>query len=247
VDLRINKNVDLVGKIFGRLTVLEHVGKDKNNNNIWLCECSCSEHNRIIVPTKELNNGHAKSCSCLSRDMARERFKKYNKYNLNGEYGIGYTFDDREFWFDKDDYEKIKNCYWFFDKKGYVVTNMEDTVKSLHQIILNNPNKIYNEVDHKDRIKMDNRKESLRYSTAVENRRNASKRSNNTSGVIGVYWHKINLKWIAQIVPYKGKTKNLGSFDDIEEATICRLKAELKYFGNEYAPQRHLFEQYGII
>ena len=31
-----------------------------------------------------------------------------------------------------------------------------------------------------------------------------------------------------------------------EEAIRTRLKAELKYFGNEFAPQRHLFKKYGI-
>ena len=34
-------------------------------------------------------------------------------------------------------------------------------------------------------------------------------------------------------------------FDKIEDAIKARLEAEKKYFG-EFAPQRHLFEQYGI-
>jgi len=38
----------------------------------------------------------------------------------------------------------------------------------------------------------------------------------------------------------------LGVHSDKEEAIKIRLKAELKYFGLEFAPQRHLFEQYGI-
>lgn len=38
----------------------------------------------------------------------------------------------------------------------------------------------------------------------------------------------------------------LGKFTEKEEAIRTRLKAELKYFGNEFAPQRHLFKKYGI-
>ena len=36
-------------------------------------------------------------------------------------------------------------------------------------------------------------------------------------------------------------------FKTKEVAIISRLKAELKYFGKEFAPQRHLFEEYGIL
>ena len=37
----------------------------------------------------------------------------------------------------------------------------------------------------------------------------------------------------------------LGSFSNKDDAIKARLNAEAKYFG-KFAPQRHLFEQYGI-
>jgi len=37
----------------------------------------------------------------------------------------------------------------------------------------------------------------------------------------------------------------IGLFDNKDDAIKARLKAEKKYFG-EFAPQRHLFEQYEI-
>ena len=46
----------------------------------------------------------------------------------------------------------------------------------------------------------------------------------------------VNKKWI-----------HLGIFNNLEEAIIVRLKAELKYFGIDFAPQRHLFEKYNIF
>ena len=37
----------------------------------------------------------------------------------------------------------------------------------------------------------------------------------------------------------------LGYFDDIKDAIIARLQAEKKYYG-EFAPQKHLYKEYGI-
>ena len=37
----------------------------------------------------------------------------------------------------------------------------------------------------------------------------------------------------------------LGRYSNKEDAIKARLEAEIKYYG-EFAPQRHLFEQYGI-
>lgn len=39
---------------------------------------------------------------------------------------------------------------------------------------------------------------------------------------------------------------HLGSFSDKEDAIKARLQAEAKYF-KKFAPQRHLFKQYGIL
>ena len=41
------------------------------------------------------------------------------------------------------------------------------------------------------------------------------------------------------------KNISLGSYETFEEAVKARLEGEKKYFG-EFAPQRHLFAQYGI-
>ena len=46
--------------------------------------------------------------------------KKYNTYDLTGEYGIGYTSKDEEFYFDLEDYDKIKDYCWRITMQGYV-------------------------------------------------------------------------------------------------------------------------------
>ena len=54
--------------------------------------------------------------------------------------------------------------------------------------------------------------------------------SNNTSGVIGVWWNKQLKKWQAMIY-YYGKSKHLGYFINKEDAIKVRKEAEIKYFG----------------
>lgn len=51
-------------------------------------------------------------------------------------------------------------------------------------------------------------------------------------------------KWKATIKVNKKKV-HLGTFVSKEDAIIARLKAEKKYYG-EFAPQKDLFEQYGV-
>ena len=67
----------------------------------------------------------------------------------------------------------------------------------------------------------------------------------NTSGVIGVYWDNTHGYWTASL--QKDKTRVFQKhYSDFDSAVIARLNAEVKYFG-EFAPQKHLFDQYGII
>ena len=57
---------DLIGKIFGKLTVIEKTKKrTKNRNIIWKCQCDCG--NICEVPTTHLNSGHTSSCGCLKQ------------------------------------------------------------------------------------------------------------------------------------------------------------------------------------
>ena len=51
-------------------------------------------------------------------------------------------------------------------------------------------------------------------------------------------------KWCASITVDK-KRIIIGYFYKKEDAIVSRLKAELKYF-QDFAPQKHLFNQYNI-
>lgn len=238
---------DLTGEKFGRLTVMyqteDYVTPKGKHEAKWHCVCKCG--GTVDVIGNSLRDGSTKSCGCLRKENAYIANKKYNKYDLNGTYGIGFTSNtNKEFYFDLEDYDLIKDYTWSecIRKDGYrTLLSRDINTKKLilfHQII---GCKNY---DHINRNTLDNRKENLRMCTHQENSRNRSKQKNNTSGFIGIYWNKSKKKWTSQIHINK-KVKFLGIFEDKEEAIKVRLQAEADYYG-EFAPQRHLFEQYGI-
>ena len=84
-------------------------------------------------------------------------------------------------------------------------------------------------VDHKDRCKTNNHISNLRFATISENGQNASMQSNNTSGVVGVSFHKNNKKWEVKI-KVNGVKKHLGYFINKDDAITARTNAEIQYF-----------------
>lgn len=61
------KFIDLTGKKFNELEVLECVGKRETSRNkyYWLCRCSCGEY--LEVRGDSLVYGHTRSCGCLQK------------------------------------------------------------------------------------------------------------------------------------------------------------------------------------
>lgn len=57
---RVKKNEGMVGKKFGKLTVLKQMPSSKFKNIMWECLCECG--NKTVVAGFKLRNGHTKSC-----------------------------------------------------------------------------------------------------------------------------------------------------------------------------------------
>jgi hypothetical protein len=87
-------------------------------------------------------------------------------------------------------------------------------------------------LDHKDGNPFNNSFGNLRLATDVQNAQNHRIRSNNTSGITGVYTAPKG-RWRAYITVNKDH-RFLGNFDRKEDAIEARKAAEEKYFG-EYA------------
>ena len=70
--------LDLVGQIYGRLTVLEKAANVGANSG-WRCRCECGTER--IVSSCHLRTGHTTSCGCAQRDAAKASFTKHGLRN----------------------------------------------------------------------------------------------------------------------------------------------------------------------
>ena len=68
------RKANLLGRTFGRLTVIENVGVGS-----WRCRCDCG--NETVVSSCNLLKGNTKSCGCLKTELQRERLTKHGKTN----------------------------------------------------------------------------------------------------------------------------------------------------------------------
>lgn len=71
----------MVGQKFGRLTVLERAGRDKQRQALWKCQCDCG--NITTVRGSNLRNGHTQSCGHHHRGhtnylKGKENYAEYN-------------------------------------------------------------------------------------------------------------------------------------------------------------------------
>jgi hypothetical protein len=63
--------IDLTGRQFERLTVVNRTINHKRKGAYWLCRCVCGKE--TIVATNQLNMGYCKSCGCLREENKRKR------------------------------------------------------------------------------------------------------------------------------------------------------------------------------
>lgn len=230
--------IDLTGQKFGRLTVLKRA-ENRGKRVYWLCECECGKEK--IVSSTDLKCGNTKSCGCLQIE-ARHNKRKYNQYDLSREFGIGYDVNKKEFYFDLEDYDKIKGYTWYTTNDGYIRAKINKEYVGLHSFLVEHKDGTW--IDHRNGDPKDNRKQNLRVATYAQNGMNKRFMSTNTSGVLGVYLNKRANFWCAQI-SVDNKTIYVGGSKDKNKAIKMRLNAEKEYYG-EFAPQQYLFEQYNI-
>lgn len=233
--------LNLIGQRFGRLVVKARADdyidpKSGKHKSRWLCDCDCG--NEKIVEGRNLTNGKVVSCGCYHKEVSSitaktkiSHGKKYNTYDLSGKYGIGYTTKGEEFYFDLEDYDKIKDICWYINNKGYVIGHSNKKAIKMARLIMNVLNDETVVVDHiRSDNKNDNRKSNLRITTQENNARNHRVSKNNKSGHTGVWWNKSINKWRAYI-RYKNKHITLGEFINKEDAIKAREKAEKEMFG----------------
>lgn len=198
-----------------------------------------------------------RKCSVCGIDKEVWRFRRQDLYckkhyfemyhfgeikNLNGKRKKN-VFIDQESWteiyydngevglIDKEDRVHVEKEYWGVNSQGYSHARIEGKLIRLQRYLLNFPDAV---VDHKNRNKLDNRKENLRICSQNNNSKNLSVKSNNQSGVAGVSRIKSTGKWRARIMVDRREI-NLGHFVHFEDAVTARRLGELNYYG-EFAP-----------
>ena len=237
--------IDLTGQRFGRLVVIKLSTPKGTKHHKWLCKCDCG--NECVVLGYNLVGGHTKSCGCLNKEVVSQLCKSKARkitYSFYEDYVIGDDGCGHQFMIDNDDFDRIKERHWTYSK-GYWSTYIKIDDKrmrvGMHTFIMQ-PKDGY-VIDHVDRNRSNNRKYNLRQATVSQNSMNKTLRKKN-SGITGVMPDKRRNKWRAFITLNK-KYICLGRYADKDDAIKARLLAEVKYFG-DFAPQRHLFKQYGI-
>ncbi len=133
------------------------------------------------------------------------------KVPLRGKYGEGLFAE-----VDEEDLARLLKFRWVVTKPGYAVRSRLGGLQFLHNEVLGISVPVKGtEPDHRNRNKLDNRKENLRIGTTSDNRRNVF-RSDNSSGCKGVYRRNSRPNgnpWFVQI-----DGKYLGSFKTFAEA-----------------------------
>ena len=86
------------------------------------------------------------------------------------------------------------------------------------------------EIDHRNTCRSDDSFFNLRHATHSQNAQNASIRTDNTSGIKGVFWHKYSASWVARLQS-NGKQKCVGYFISKEEAGNALHEARERLHG----------------
>ena len=75
--------IDLTGKKFGKLTVIERA-ENRGNETFWKCKCDCGNTKKING--SKLKNGHTKSCGCYKKEISHAY--KGNNSLINKTHGM---------------------------------------------------------------------------------------------------------------------------------------------------------------
>ena len=115
-------------------------------------------------------------------------------------------------------------------RSGYRRVKVNGCIYLEHRLIFLYINGMFpiNQVDHINHVRDDNRWINLRLATNTENSKNNKQRVDNTSGSVGVIWHKGINKWNA-VISIDGIRENLGFFKEKNHAMIARWMAEDKH------------------
>lgn len=223
---------DLTGLIFGDILVKYYIGKNPTGKHpTWGVECmECGKS--YTMQSTHLKN-KVKGVGCGNGCTVRINQVIHTEDGVSLVDVSTEAFPDKICIVDTEDYHKyMTGNKWYaysspHSKNYYVYAKINNKRVALHKLICDNINDKTLVTDHINGSGLDNRRINLRSVTISENMRNMTRSVRNTSGVIGVSWHKTNKKWLVTIRTSVNVNKYLGYFENFEDAVAARKQAEL--------------------
>lgn len=210
-----SRRVDLVGKKFGQLTVVESLGSDGKNG--WhLCQCSCSEFTKVMTRNLKV----IKSCGCLAE---LNRFTK----ETTTTHGMS-SSDTYKTWTSMIQRVTNPNNKRFSDYGGRGITVCEKWLdfEGFYEDMGDRPEgKTLDRVDNN----LGYYKDNCKWSTLSEQQSNR-RPSKSSKTRLGVSFCKQTQKWKARLVVDKTPIW-LGRYSEYEDACSAVEFAEIKYLG----------------
>ncbi len=100
--------IDRTGNVYGRLTVIDYVGRVHKKHHVWQCLCTCGTVTN--VQGDSLHNGDTKSCGCLRTETTSQRTSSHKATN---------TAEYRSFSHAKNRCENLNTgAYQHYGKRG---------------------------------------------------------------------------------------------------------------------------------
>lgn len=206
---------DLAGKRFGYLTVLGMKQNGKTRKS-WTCKCDCGKV--IVLGESRLlrtkNRRPDKSCGCMQLKYNGNSVKHYPLYQVWNSM-VRRCYDDT-----MDNYER-------YGAKGVEVSSeWRNDFNTFLEWALNNGYKKGLTLDRTDGNKGYS-PYNCRWVTYYVQEQNKDISNRNTTGHVGVTFTEG--RGYRSYISRNGKRKNLGSFNNLEDAIKARGKAEEHY------------------
>jgi len=207
VDI-MEKISDLIGKTFGKLTVIEQAPTDARGARRWVCQCECGK--QTVALSSNLTSGQTKNCGCIKQnDLTGKKIGRLTFLGRSDKYGSRGKRKTR-LW------ECRCDCGAITYKATDVLTNPDISMCQ---------NCAGKYAIEKSRI-------AAGYvdGTQISRIMNVDPKSDSISGIRGVYYERKTGKYRASL-QFRGKTYSFGTYSTPEEAAEARRLGEFSIFG----------------